>query len=360
MTALSVKNGRTMKTQAVIFDSKGVVRVGDVSLPPCGPTQIRARTLFSFVSPGTELRMLGGHYGAEGRFPFVPGYASVGRVEEVGAEARGFRVGDLVSCRNSVSFADCTAMYGGHAGAHVFETVGEDVPVLLPSVADDADALRYVAAEFAAIPLRGVDAASPRPGENCCVVGQGAIGQISARFFAAAGCRVTVADADPRRLASAQAEGWGAVCVRDADAEERLARLGNGGFDIVVEASGSTPGFLLALKLLRRKPQNYTEAFKVEPIGFYRGDWPRLVVQANYLEKVPVDPWDFMDGEGVTVLTPFDRGVEERQKAIEAIRTGTLRVDDLVAGVRKPVDMPDGYEALARREISTLVCDWRQ
>ena len=347
-----------MNAQAIVFEEGGGIRLSDVALPPCGPTQVRARTLFSFVSPGTELRMLDGHYGAEGRFPFVPGYASVGRVEEVGAEAKGFRVGDLVSCRNAVSFADCTALYGGHAGAHVFDTVGEDVPVLLPPVADD-EALRYAVAEFAAIPLRGVDAAAPRPGENCCVVGQGAIGLLSARLFAAAGCRVTVADADGRRLEPARAGGWGAACVRDADAEARLARLGNGGFDIVVEASGSTPGFLLALKLLRRKPQNYTEAFKVEPIGFYRGDWPRLVVQANYLEKVPVDPWDFMDGEGVTVLTPFDRGVEERQKAVEAIRTGALRVDDLVTVTRRPEEMPDGYGALKRRDIPTLVCDWR-
>lgn len=66
-----------------------------------------------------------------------------------------------------------------------------------------------------------------------------------------------------------------------------------------------------------------------------------------------------MDGEGVTVLTPFDRGVEERQKTIEEIRTGALRVDDLVAVTRRPEEMPDGYEALKRRDISTLVCDWR-
>ena len=55
-----------MKTKAIIYDGVDQVRFGDVTLPELGSRQILAKTLYTFVSPGTELRVLAGHYGAEG------------------------------------------------------------------------------------------------------------------------------------------------------------------------------------------------------------------------------------------------------------------------------------------------------
>ena len=108
------------------------------------------------------------------------------------------------------------------------------------------------------------------------------IGQFSAFFLRMYGCKVVVCDIDANRLDEAKKAGAAAVVnLADSDAEERLLRLGHGGFDIVVEASGSIPGITLAHKLLRRKPQNYSKDYKVDPIRFYGKDWPRLIVQAT-------------------------------------------------------------------------------
>jgi len=347
-----------MKTKAVIYDAEDTLRVGEVTLPECGPKQLIAETLYTFVSPGTELRVLGGHYGAAGKYPLVPGYAVVSKVLECGPEVKGFRKGDLISCRNAVPFADCNCMWGGQAGMHVYDTDSENTPVLLPEGVGEP--LIYSAAEVAAISLRGVEAADPKPGETALVVGQGLIGQFSSKFLTMSGCRVTVCDIDENRLAESRKNGCAAaVDLARSDAEERLRRLGNGGYDIVVEASGSIPGFETACKLIRRKPQNYSKDYKVEPIRFYGRNWARLVLQANYIRKAEVDPFNFFPGEGLTILAPLDRGVEERQRVIEYIRSGKLDLACFVGTVCRPDDMPTYYRKLQKKEILSLVCDWR-
>ena len=347
-----------MKTKAVIYDAVDTIRMGEVTLAECGPKQIVAETLYTFVSPGTELRVLGGHYGAEGNYPLVPGYAAISRVLECGPEVRGFRKGDLISCRNAVRFADCNCMWGGQAGMHVYDTDTEDTPVLLPEGIKDL--LIYSVAEVAAISLRGVEAADPKPGETALVVGQGMIGQFSSMFLKMSGCKVTVCDIDENRLKEALANNCAAaVDLKQPDAEDRLCRLGNGGYDIVVEASGSIPGFELACKLVRRKPQNYSSQYKVEPIRFYGKNWARLLIQANYIRKVEVDPFNFFPGEGLTVLAPMDRGVEERQRVIEYIRSGKIDSSSFVNTVCHPEQMPEFYRKLQKKEIISLVCDWR-
>ena len=349
-----------MKTKAIIYDAVDQVRLGEVTLPECGPKQVVARTLYTFVSPGTELRVLGGHYGAAGRYPVVPGYATISEITSVGAEVRGFRVGDVVSCRNCAPFADCDTMWGGEAGAHVYDTETEDTPVLLPQGLAAEEYLPYSAAEVAAISLRGVEAADPKEGETALVIGQGMIGQFSAMFLKLRGAKVVVADIEAARLdESVRAGVSAAVNLSEPGAEDRVARLGNGGYDIVVEASGSIPGVELAYRMIRRKPQNYSADYKVEPIRFYGHDWPRLVMQANYIKEISINPFSFFAGEGVTILTPADRGVEERQRAVEYVRTKRVDMTPFLKTVVRPEEMPTYYRKLQKREIVSLVGDWR-
>ena len=349
-----------MKTKAIIYDGVDQIRFGDVTLPELGPKHVLATTLYTFVSPGTELRVLGGHYGAEGRYPVVPGYAAISRILEVGAEVKGFKVGDVISCRNPVGFADCGSMWGGEAGAHVYSTEGEDTPILIPQGLRDEEYLPYAAAEVAAISLRGVEAADPKEGETALVIGQGMIGQFSAMFLKLRGVKVVVADVTEARLdESVRAGVSAAVNLSEPGAEDRVARLGNGGYDIVVEASGSIPGVELAYKMIRRKPQNYSADYKVEPIRFYGHDWPRLVMQANYIREISINPFSFFAGEGVTILAPADRGVEERQRVVEYVRAGKVDMAPFLGTVVPCAEMPAYYRKLQKREIVSLVGDWR-
>lgn len=348
-----------MKAKAITYTDVNQIAILEYVLPEMGATDMMVKTRYSMVSSGTELRVLGGHYGAAGTYPIIPGYSSVGEIIEVGADVTGYRIGDRVSCRNPKPLPGVKSMWGGQASLQLHASTGEDRPVLLPPGADPLD---YVTAEVSAISLRGITAAAPRPGETAVVLGQGLIGAFSAAWLNAAGCRVIVADLEDGRLT--RAEKWSAatVNVSETDAEARILALCNGGADIVVESSGSPEGALMAYKLIRRKPQNYSSTdYKVDPIQFHSGDWARLVVQANYIDEVSINPFGFFPGEGVTILAPADRGVEDRQMAVEQYRRGTLKAADFVQTLAAVADAPAAYAALRdeRNHNFSLAFDWQ-
>lgn len=83
-------------------------------------------------------------------------------------------------------------------------------------------------------------------------------------------------------------------------------------------------------------------------------------MQANYLEPVTIDPCGFFPGEGVTILAPKDRGVEDRQKAVEGIREGKIKASHFVQNVVSFTEAPQAYKALRDDKNSnfSLVFDW--
>jgi threonine dehydrogenase-like Zn-dependent dehydrogenase len=207
-----------------------------------------------------------------------------------------------------------------------------------------------------------VTAANPKPGETAVVLGQGVIGAFSAAWLRDRGCRVIVADFEQGRLDRALATGAAAaVNMKDGDARERIQRLCDGGADVVVESSGTTPGAKLAYELVRRKPQATSGDYQVAPMSYY-GNWPRLIFQANYLEDISVNPFTCFPGEGITVLAPSDRGIEDRQGAVEALRTGRIRASDFVQRVARFSDAPEAYRALRDDKDAnfSLVYDWTE
>lgn len=348
----------------VLFEALNRVKLGSAQLKECGPREIVTETIYSTISPGTELRTLAGHYGATGAFPFVPGYSSVGRIIAVGGEVSGWRVGDVVSSRNPEPVLGVNSKWGGHASHQVISMVGENKPVLLPPGADPLD---YVLTEIASISFRGAEAAASKQGETAVVIGQGIVGALSAAWLVTRGCRVVVMDLEASRLERALRAGAAyAVSPGEPDAIDRIVAICNGGADIVVEASGSTPGISMALKLLRKKPESYSPEYKAEALFSFGGNWPRLVFQANYLEPFPWKPdgtfvggtASGFPGEAVTIITPRDRSVEERQHVVEHIRAGRFNGRPFVEKIYPWKEAPSAYAALQNRSIFSAVIDW--
>ena len=334
-------------SDVIVFPAANQVEIRQVPLPPMAPNEVLVKTLYTMVSSGTELRVFSGRGEAEGRFPIIPGYCVVGEVIEVGPEAKGWKVGDRVSGRNSDGAPDGIALvYGGQRSHHVYSA---DSPILLPP---NAAPLDYAVAEVAAISLRGVDMADPQPGETAVVIGQGLVGALAGAWLVAAGCRVIVADRAPARLE--RATRWGIAATIDAneDVAARVAVLCPGGPDIVVEASATVPGLKTALSLVR--PMN--------PVLAQRPRWPRLVIQASFNEEVPLHPTGFFPGEGALILTPGDRRPADRAKAVEGLRQGLIRGSDFLDAIVPYRQAPNAYARLRDdpNGCFSLVFDWSQ
>ena len=340
-----------MKVKAVVFEKLNEICVRDVELPELEENQILARSIYTFVSPGTELRTLEGHYGASEKFPFVPGYSVISRVEKVGSNAKHFRVGDILANRSGGIFLDVEQCFGGQSSYHVY---GDDPAqhVLLGHEEDftDEELLPFAVTEVAAISYRGVRLAEPVPGDDVLVIGQGMIGKFSAEFFRYHGGCVTVCDVDEGRLKEAARNGFSTVNLKDENAAELLAVHAKLGFDIVVECSGSSAGVKTAYSQLRALPKSKTT--------IYNKTLPKLVMQASYIEDVSINPSIFFKAEGVQLITPYDRDFYDRKMVAELIRKKAIDVKDYIKNVFTADEIVGAYRKLQNHEISSAVFKW--
>jgi len=340
--------------KALVFTAPQKVEIGEFELPECRAAEVVVKTHYSMISTGTELRVLAGKQEINGDLPYypvIPGYSVVGEIVEVGANAPGWRVGDLVSGRNpSSTVAGIRSTWGGQASYHVYPSAGGGQPVLLPH---GARLLDFIGVELAAISGRGVRAAAPLPGETAIVLGQGMIGAMSAAWLCASGARVGVADMAENRLV--RAKQWGVSATFRADdpaLEQRIRTFTGDGADIVVESSGSISGAQLAGKLLRNQ--------RIEGAGSSIR-WPRLVYQATYTDQYSEMPGKYFTGEGAIVLTPGDRSVADRNAAVEALRSGVLQSEAFIDKVLPFSEAAGAYEGLRTRpnDYFSVVFDWR-
>jgi threonine dehydrogenase-like Zn-dependent dehydrogenase len=217
-------NSQLLSSRRLVADGGAVPSTEWIQYGPPDRGEVRLRTAWSLVSPGTELHYLDRAVRTGERFAL--GYCAAGTVESVGPGVQGFASGDRV-----------IAMGWGEA-VHGDVAV---VPYRLCCQAPVGTPLRdAVVACLGSTAVHAVDRAELAPGDEVVVVGAGLVGQLVAQTAAARGCQVTLIDLRPERLRAAALLGLpviartgfpeqaasGSRCVflcMTGDAEETLA-----------------------------------------------------------------------------------------------------------------------------------------
>jgi len=348
-----------MNIKAIIFKAPGQVGVETFDLGPCGDDEILCETIYSFVSPGTELRNLSSF---NKTFPCIPGYSYVARVIEIGSKVKGWQEGDLISGRNQPEFLNpygVASVYGGHASHHRCVVKGNCAAVRLPV---NADPWEFVTTEIAAISWHGVSIASPCIGETALVVGQGLIGAFAAKWLINHGVRVVVTDLEESRLERANRWGAATVSAQDPDAQDRIRSYFENGVDISVEASSTMNGCRLAASLLRKNTEGIVEeSFHLPGLKANPFKWPRMIYLATYTDMVQTHPAGLVDREGVVVFRPNDRKLGDRQTVVEFIRQGSLCVSDYLKEASPIKKAPEIYKSLREHpgQYSAAAFKWQ-
>lgn len=201
-------------------------------LPALGPEDVRIRALASGISSGTEMLVYRGQVPpgmaldlptlrGSFDFPIKYGYASVGRVEEVGPAVTRLSVGDLVFVHHP------------HQTDYV---VPAAMPIRLPSDLPPELGIFFANLETAVTVMLD---ANPRIGERLVIFGQGVVGLLLTGLAKLAGASLMIV-VDPIEQRRSLAQHRGAdVAVAPDDAAETVRELTGGvGADVVIEASG--------------------------------------------------------------------------------------------------------------------------
>lgn len=328
-----------MQSQAVLFRDVDHVTVEMVEIPSPGPGEVLIQTSYSVISPGTELRCLAGKQPNAAPWPVIPGYSLSGRIVARG-EGVDLPLGASVFATGTRR-ASVNLMWGGHVAYAVTPAVS-----VFP-LPGDVSMLAASALHLAAIAYHGLRLARPLPHETVVVLGLGAIGQMAARLFTAAGARVLAADLSPARVAMAQAAGVEAFAPSGALGAAVRQRL-PAGADIVVDATGAAPVMHQAIEIAREL------GWDDSPL-----QGARIVVQGSYPEDISI-PYQAAFLKEANILVPRDMQPRDVRAVLDLMARANFRIDDLLTTVVTPERAPEMYARLrhAASEVVTAVFVW--
>lgn len=223
-----------IEARALWFAAPHAAELRRESVPPPAPGEVRVRSIASAISHGTEMLVYRGEvppdlpldlptFAGSFALPIKYGYATVGRILDIGAGVEGFETGDMV--------------FVHHPHQDVF-IVPAAMPVPLPAGLDPILGIFAANLETA---LNIVHDAHPLLGETAVVFGQGTVGILVAQLLRLAGAgRVLAVEPLERRRKISLETGADEVLDpgEDLPDEIRAANFGRAP-DLAIEVSGS-------------------------------------------------------------------------------------------------------------------------
>jgi D-arabinitol dehydrogenase (NADP+) len=311
--------------KAVVYDAARSYAVKEIPTPDAGAGEVRIKVDQVGVC-GTDLHIHEGDFNAV--FPLIPGHELVGVVDQIGDGVTRFRVGEQVTVNPNVHCGHCDYCLSGRLilcanlkgyGSNFpgffadFVTVPANLVFSVDGLAKDT----AVFTEPAACAMHGLETLELRPGSSVLVFGAGPTGLLLAQLIASGGAS-SVTVAAPTQFKLDTAAGLGVdrtVRISRDDAEGNITKLraaapGGDGYDVVVEATGSTRIGEICVPLTRN-------GGTVLVYGVTRGD-----------EVVRFHPFDVFRRE-ITIKGSFAE-ITSFAAAIAALRSGRAKTDGII------------------------------
>ena len=307
--------------------------------------QVLIRTIYSLISPGTELALYTGtHVGINdpnnhfAKYPFYPGYAVIGEIEEVGHNVENYKKGDIVYA------------IGHHASYNIVSVDKGVWPVI--KLDDQELDEKAVFARLAAICMTSVVQSNVQIGDTAVVMGMGMIGNLAAQLLSIKGANVIAVDIVEQRLQIARETGihktiLSGPSVNLGDKLQELTGLNYA--DIVIEATGSPKLVIPALEL-------------VKPLG-------QVIALGSTRGNVDLNVYEYIHSKGVNFTGAHERlqdynGFPSRltlsHYVLKLIQIGALKIDPLITHRLPKTEAKMGYEMLQNQQSEALgvLLDW--
>lgn len=308
----------TLETLAVVVEAPGQLALRQLGLLPMQAADVLVETEWSAVSTGTEKLLWQGRmpsFPGMG-YPLVPGYETVGRVVDAGADACQM-IGARVFVPGANCYSDARGLFGG-AARRLIVPAARVVPV--GELGAEAVLLALAATARHAI----VGGALPD-----LIIGHGVLGRLIARLVVAAGGSPTVWEIDATR-----ADGSIGYPVLHPGADDRMD------YATILDVSGDST-------LLDTLVGRLAKGGEIVLAGFYQ-------------ERL-----DFGFTQAFRKEARFRIAAEFRPDDLAVVGTmvsdGSLNLAGLVTHMRAADEAEDAYpQAFADSQCLKMVLDWRE
>ena len=307
-----------MEAYAVILESPEALSLRRLALTDVTAADVVVDIHWSGISSGTEKLLWSGRmpsFPGMG-YPLVPGYESVGRIVDAGADARG-RIGEWVFVPGANCYRDARGLFGGTAQRVVLPSA-RAVPID-PDLGRDGILTALAATAYHAI----AGGAAPD-----LIVGHGILGHLLARITIASGAPApTVWEVNPARR-----EGAGYDVIDPATDERRDYRT-------ICDASGMADVLDLLIPRLAKGGE---------------------IVLAGFYDRLSFAfPPAFMREARLRIAAEFTPADIAATTAL--IAEGKLKLDGLISHARPASEAAEAYpQAFTDPDCLKMVLDWRQ
>jgi D-arabinose 1-dehydrogenase-like Zn-dependent alcohol dehydrogenase len=337
--------------KAAVIEKPGVLKVWDIPQPVMGEYDALCELLYGATCTGTDRHLIHGRFPWGVDYPTVLGHESIGRVVEVGAQVRHFRVGDLVTRVGTVASptGDFNVNWGGYAeyglardhwamardGRPAAEWAGSRWNQVLPPDFDPAAATMMTTWRET---LSYVNRLHFKPGATMLVIGSGGNGLSFAGHAANLGAaRVAVIGSKPRETVARLIGVTDFFDYHAADLSAAVRAAFPHGFDFIIDAVGKHNSLDDALPFVKRGGT----------AGIYGID--EYNAQAIHPERAP--------GTFTYAKNGYDEA-ETHQQVIDFVRLGKLDAGHWLTNLAAPIPLEcinDAFAALERREMVKAV-----
>jgi len=312
-----------MDTLAVILEAPRRLALRSLEMKPLEASDVLVEIAWSGISTGTEKLLWTGAmppFPGLG-YPLVPGYESVGRIIDAGAEARG-RIGDWVFVPGANCYTGARGLFGGTA-RRVIVPSARALPI--PEQLGAAGVLCALAATALHAIKGGFDRREALPD---LIIGHGVLGRLLARLTLALGGRApTVWETNPARRSGAV--GYQVIAPEeDAKSDYRA----------IYDASG--------------------DANLIDSLVMRLAKGGEIVLAGFYAERLSFAfPSAFMKEARLRVAAEWQPDDLAETRAL--IESGRLNLDGLVTNCRPAAEAMDAYpQAFSDPTCLKMVLDW--
>lgn len=322
-----------MKANKICAYEAGKIKLEEYEISNPGDQEVLVESLFSVISPGTELAWINHMENTPGEYPYYPGYSCCGQIIKKGEGVEGFEIGDVVVC-NQIHCSAFTVRSGKCT------KVPENVEP------DTASAFR-----LASISLQGIRKADIQIGDQTAVLGLGPIGNLAAQLAYVAGAG-EVAGFDFLEWRRELGKRCG-ILKTEPDGEQYQNT-----FDVVIEATGVPQAVNTALKMV--KPLGKVVLLgstrgNTEGVNFYR-DVHRKGIQiigAHEMHRAKEEEDSFGH---------FRTHKKDEETIISLLAQNRIKLKELISTCVSPKEAQDIYNRLLEKKDPLMLAafEWRR
>ena len=335
--------------RVAMYYNNSDIRLEEMPVPEIGPGEILVKIEASGICGSDVMEWYRIH-----KAPLVLGHEIAGTIAEVGEGVEKYEVGQRVSASHHVPCNTCYyCITGHHTSCDTLRTTsfypgGFSEYVRIPALNVDRgvypfpEELPFEEATFTeplACVLRGQRRAGLKAGQSVVVIGSGISGVLHIALARATGARLIVAsDISPFRIEMAERYGADYSIHAERDVPGFLREVNGGRLaDVVIVCAGSEAAITAAYRLVER------------------GGTILLFAPTNPGVTLPLPFNDVFWGNDITLTTTYAGDRTDHLTALDLIRTGRVRVKDMITHRLPLEETARGFDLVASADRSLKV-----